>query len=101
MVKDSGANIGIANDGDADRAIFIDEKGWFYHGDRPLSLVAKYEVEKRGGGTVVTPVSSSISAKDVVEEAGGKLVYTAVGSPIVAREMIRLDAIFGGEETED
>ncbi len=98
VVKDTGADLGIANDGDADRAIFVDDRGRFLHGDRTLTLVAKNEVERRGGGIVVTPVSSSSSVKDVVEEAGGKLVYTAVGSPIVAREMIRLDAIFGGEE---
>ncbi len=98
MVKETDADLGIANDGDADRAIFIDENGRFLHGDRTLTLVAKNEVEKHGGGTVVTPVSSSSSVKDVVEEEGGELVYTAVGSPIVAREMIERKAIFGGEE---
>ncbi len=98
MVKNTGADLGIANDGDADRAIFIDEKGSFMHGDRTLTLMAKKEVEENGGGIVVTPVSSSSSVKDVVEKAGGELVYTAVGSPIVAREMIQRKAIFGGEE---
>ncbi len=98
MVKETDADLGIANDGDADRAIFIDENGRFLHGDRTLTLIAKNEVEKHGGGTVVTPVSSSSSVKDVVEEGGGTLIYTAVGSPIVAREMIKREAIFGGEE---
>ncbi len=98
MVKTTGADLGIANDGDADRAIFIDEKGSFMHGDRTLTLVAKRTVKEHGGGIVVTPVSSSSSVKDVVVEEGGELVYTAVGSPIVAREMIKRKAVFGGEE---
>ncbi len=98
MVKNTGADLGIANDGDADRAIFIDDKGNFMHGDKTLTLMAKNVVIKNGGGVVVTPVSSSSSVKDVVEEEGGKLVYTAVGSPIVAREMLKLKAVFGGEE---
>lgn len=98
LVKDSDADIGIANDGDADRAIFIDEKGRYLHGDKTLTLMAKNIVRDNGGGTVVTPVSSSTSVEDVVEESGGELIYTEVGSPIVAREMIKKDAIFGGEE---
>lgn len=98
MVKETRADLGIANDGDADRAIFIDDKGRFLHGDKTLTLMAKNRVKVMGGGKVVTPVSSSSSVKDVVEETGGELIYTAVGSPIVAREMIEQGAIFGGEE---
>ncbi len=98
MVKETGADVGIAHDGDADRAIFVDEKGGFLHGDETLTLMAKELVKQNHGGIVVTPVSSSSSVKDVVEENGGELIYTKVGSPIVAREMIERDAIFGGEE---
>ncbi len=98
MVQETDADLGIANDGDADRAIFIDEYGNYLHGDKTLTLMAKTIVEDNEGGLVVTPVSSSSSVKDVVEEAGGELLYTAVGSPIVAREMINKEAIFGGEE---
>ncbi len=98
VVKKSGADIGIANDGDADRTIFIDEKGRFLHGDKTLTLTAKKLVEDNDGGIVITPVSSSTSVEDVVKNSGGDLIYTAVGSPIVAREMIERGAIFGGEE---
>lgn len=98
MVQETDADLGIANDGDADRAIFIDENGKYLHGDKTLTLMAKTIVEDNNGGLVVTPVSSSSSVKDVVEEAGGELLYTAVGSPIVAREMINKGAVFGGEE---
>jgi len=98
LVKSSDADLGIANDCDADRAIFIDDKGRFLHGDKTLTLMAKKIVEEIGGGTVVTPVSSSTSVEDVVKSSGGDLLYTAVGSPIVAREMIDRGAVFGGEE---
>ncbi len=98
LVQETDADLGIANDGDADRAIFIDENGKYLHGDKTLTLMAKTIVENNDGGLVVTPVSSSSSVKDVVEKADGELLYTAVGSPIVAREMIERNAIFGGEE---
>jgi len=98
LTEETDADLGIAHDGDADRTIFIDEKGEYVHGDRTLTLVAKELVKANGGGTVITPVSSSSSVADVVEENGGELIYTAVGSPIVARRMIEEDAIFGGEE---
>ncbi|MFP4001982.1 MAG: phosphoglucosamine mutase, partial [Thermoplasmata archaeon] len=98
LTSKADIDIGIAHDGDADRAIFIDENGKYIHGDKILTLIAKRLVEEKGGGTVVTPVSSSSSVEDVVEENGGRLIYTAVGSPIVARKMKEEDAIFGGEE---
>ncbi|MFW5898301.1 MAG: phosphoglucosamine mutase [Candidatus Saliniplasma sp.] len=98
LVKETDADIGIANDGDADRAIFIDENGRYLHGDKTLTLMAKTVVQENEGGTVVTPVSSSTSVEDVVKDAGGELIYTRVGSPIVAREMIEKGALFGGEE---
>lgn len=98
MVKGSGADLGIAHDGDADRTIFVDEKGRYLYGDKSLAIVAEYMVRKNGGGTVVTPVSSSMAVEDVVKRAGGEIVYTRVGAPIVARKMIEVGAVFGGEE---
>ncbi|MFO8109811.1 MAG: phosphoglucosamine mutase [Thermoplasmata archaeon] len=98
MVTNVGADLGIAHDGDSDRAIFFDEKGNFLHGDKTLTLMAKKMVKENGGGKVVTPVSSSSSVEDVVKENDGELIYTAVGSPIVARKMMEIGGIFGGEE---
>jgi phosphomannomutase/phosphoglucomutase len=98
MVRETGANLGIAHDGDADRTIFVDDKGRFVHGDRSLAVVAGAMVAENGGGIVVTPVSTSLCVEEVVKRAGGELVYTRVGAPIVARKMIELEAIFGGEE---
>ncbi|RUM34634.1 MAG: phosphoglucosamine mutase [Archaeoglobus sp.] len=96
-VRDAKADIGIAHDGDADRATFVDERGEFVPEDVMLALMAKHYVEKNGGGIVVTPVSSSKCVEDAVKEAGGKVVYTPVGSPVVAETMLREKAVFGGE----
>ena len=96
-VKAIGADLGIAYDGDADRAIFVDGEGSYVYGDKSLAIVAGYMVE-RDGGTVVTPVSTSSCVEEYVRKKGGNVVYTRVGAPIVARKMIEIGALFGGEE---
>ena len=96
-VVDAGADIGIAHDGDADRVIFLDEKGNYIQGDVSLSIMAKHSIKNKGD-IAVTPVSTSTSFEDVVKENGGAVVYTRVGAPIVARKMIEVGAVFGGEE---
>ena len=93
-----GAELGIAHDGDADRAVFVDEKGTYLPGERILTLLAQEFVRRHPGGVVVTPVSASQSVEDVVRALGGEVVYTRVGSPVVTREMQRRRAVFGGEE---
>jgi phosphomannomutase/phosphoglucomutase len=98
MVKDTGADMGIAHDGDADRTIFVDDRGRYMYGDKSLAIIAEAMVRENGGGTVVTPVSSSMAVEDVVRRAGGNVVYTRVGAPVVARKMIEIGAVFGGEE---
>ena len=97
FTKNAGADVGIAYDGDADRAIFVDEKGNYIYGDKTLAVLSGYKVEKKKG-IVVTPVSTSSCVEDYVKAKGGKVVYTKVGAPIVARKMKELNAIFGGEE---
>lgn len=96
-VPEVDADIGVAQDGDADRAIFIDEKGTYIWGDKTLALGAKYAT-KKNGGIAVTPVTTSSCFDDVVLKNNGNVIHTAVGSPIVARVMIKEKAVFGGEE---
>ncbi|MGI0150453.1 MAG: phosphoglucosamine mutase, partial [Thermoplasmata archaeon] len=93
-----GADVGIAHDGDADRAVFVDAKGNFLPGERLLTLMARDAVRRRSGGVVVTPVSSSQSVEDAVGPLGGTVVYTRIGSPTVTHEMKSRGAVFGGEE---
>ena len=96
-VKAVNADLGVAYDGDADRAVFVDEKGNFIYGDKSLAIMAGYIVEKKRG-KVVTPVSTSSCVEEYVKARGGEIVYTKVGAPIVARKMVEVDAVFGGEE---
>jgi phosphomannomutase/phosphoglucomutase len=93
-----GADLGVAQDGDADRAIFIDENGTYLHGDKTLALAGKYITKQKKGGISVTPVTTSSVFEDVVIENSGEVIYTRVGSPMVARVMIERNAVFGGEE---
>jgi len=97
-VHEAGASFGIAQDGDADRAIFVDENGTYISGDKSLSLVGKYITGEKKGGVVVTPVTTSTCFEDVIRENGGSVIYTKVGSPVVARVMKEKNAVFGGEE---
>lgn len=96
-VPEVKADLGAAQDGDADRAIFVDEKGNYIWGDKSLALAAKYTTNKNGG-IAVTPVTTSSCFDDVVKENDGEVIHTAVGSPIVARVMMEKNAVFGGEE---
>lgn len=97
-VSENGASFGVGLDGDADRAIFIDEHGSYIWGDKSLSLIGKYITKKKKGGVTVTPVTTSTCFEDVIRQNKGQVIYTKVGSPIVARVMKENNAVFGGEE---
>jgi phosphomannomutase/phosphoglucomutase len=96
LVKMTGADLGAAQDGDADRIVFIDENGEFINDEVLLAMMAKYMLEHEKG-PVVTPVSSSQRMEDIAKNAGVELYWTAVGSINVARKMMEINAVFGGE----
>lgn len=98
LVKDTKANLGIAHDGDADRCVFVDNKGNYVPGDITLALLARSIVMANRGGYIVTPVATSSLIDELVESAGGEVVRTAVGAPIVSRKMMEIGGKFGGEE---
>jgi phosphomannomutase / phosphoglucomutase len=97
-VPEVEAAVGVGLDGDADRAIFVDEQGKYIWGDKSLSLVGRYITKEKKGGLTVTPVTTSTCFEDVIHQNKGSVVYTKVGSPIVARTMMEKHAVFGGEE---
>ncbi len=96
-VKSVSADIGIAHDGDADRAVFVDENGDYVQGDKSLALFAVDALERHGKGIVVIPINTSKAVQDAVESRGGKVEYSAIGSPGIARRMMENRAILGGE----
>lgn len=98
-VAETKADFGVAHDGDADRAVFVDDKGQFVTGDQSFALLAGHALSRNGRrGLICTPVSTSSLVEEVTKSHGGRLVYTAVGSPIVGRRMRTDEAVFGGEE---
>jgi phosphomannomutase/phosphoglucomutase len=92
----AGANMGIAHDADADRAVFIDDKGRFVNEDVLLALMTQYKLRQKPG-IVVTPVSSSSLIEDIARQYDSKVIWTMVGSIHVARKMMEVGAVFGGE----
>lgn len=99
LVRETGADAGIAHDGDADRVVFVDENGDFVDEEVLLAMMASYVLKHSTvkDRKVVTPISSSMRIKDVTQSAGGELIWTAVGSIYVARTMMETGAVFGGE----
>ena len=98
VVKELGADIGLAHDGDADRTICIDEKGNFVLGDKTFTLVEREMLKENNGGTIVTTVATSQAIYDIAEEYNGEVIATAVGDLLVARKLKDTDGLFGGEE---
>ncbi|MDA4128749.1 MAG: phosphoglucosamine mutase [Thaumarchaeota archaeon] len=97
-VRSVGADLGVAYDGDGDRAIFCDEVGGIYWGDQTGPLIADYLLEKSPGGTIVTPVSSSQAVEAVAKKRNAKVLRTRVGSVDVSRTVLERKALFGFEE---
>src|SRR2546430_7932211 len=84
LVSGGHADLGIAHDGDADRAIFVDDKASFVYGDKSLALLAKAAIQGRGG-TVLTPGGTPSLLGDVVRAAGGGAVLARARLPVVPR----------------
>jgi phosphomannomutase/phosphoglucomutase len=97
-VKALGADLGVAFDGDADRSIFIGEKGEIYWGDKTFAVIEKFFLKKNPNAKIVTPVSSSTLVKDTADAYKGEIVWTKVGSVTVSQTMKELNAKLGGEE---
>lgn len=96
LMKTGTFDLGVAHDGDADRAIFSDENGNFIDGDKTLALFVKHYAKP--GDKVVTPISSSDAIDDIGREIGVEIIRTRIGAPIVSRTMIEKKARLGGEE---
>ncbi|PWI46098.1 phosphomannomutase/phosphoglucomutase [Streptomyces sp. ICBB 8177] len=98
-VRETGADIGLAFDGDADRCFVIDERGEPVSPSAITALVAARELAKHPGETVIHNLITSWSVPEVVKECGGTPVRTRVGHSFIKQEMARTGAIFGGEHS--
>ena len=97
-VKSLGADLGIAHDGDADRAVFLDEDGRILWGDQSFAIVARHVLSKKPGSVLVTPVSSGRLIEDIAKESGATIDWTVVGSVVVSHRVEEIGAELGGEE---
>ena len=96
-VKESGAELGIAWDGDADRCFFIDASGEFCDGDFICALLARAALRKNPGGTILYDPRSSRAVPDLVAAEGGRSDLSRVGHAFFKARMREEGAVFGGE----
>ncbi len=95
------ADLGVAFDGDADRALFVDQKGNIVDGDATLWIMAQFLRGKGGlaNDTVVATVMSNIGLEIALTSAGLNMIRTPVGDKYVLDELIRTGSDLGGEQS--
>jgi phosphomannomutase len=98
-VREHGADIGLAFDGDADRVFVVDERGAAVSPSAITALVAVRELAKGRGNTIIHNLITSQAVPEIVREHGGAPVRTRVGHSFIKAEMARTDAVFGGEHS--
>jgi phosphomannomutase len=96
-VRASGADLGIAWDGDADRCFFIDGSGEFCDGDFICALLARAALAKNPGATILYDPRSSRAVPDLVAAEGGRSDLSRVGHAFFKARMREEKAVFGGE----
>ena len=98
-VREHGADLGLAFDGDADRCFVVDERGGAVSPSAITALVAVRELAKHPGATVIHNLITSRAVAEIVHENGGVPVRTRVGHSFIKAEMARTGAVFGGEHS--
>jgi phosphomannomutase len=92
-------DLGVAFDGDADRAFFIDDEASPLSGSTVTALIARWMLRRRPGSTIIHNLITSRAVPEVVREAGGVPVRTRVGHSYIKQVMAESGAIFGGEHS--
>jgi len=100
-VREHGAGLGLAHDGDADRVLAVDENGNLVDGDQIMVICAR-DLKSKGRlakNTVVVTVMSNLGLHLALQESGIKVIQTRVGDRYVLEELLRTGATFGGEQS--
>lgn len=98
LVKKTGADAGVIYDGDADRVMFVDEKGNFVSPDLMIAVLGHYFIGERGEkGYVIQDIRSSKAIGEYLEPMGAKMYTWKVGRANAARRLREIDGIWGGE----
>jgi phosphoglucosamine mutase len=100
-VRETGARIGIAHDGDGDRCILCDERGEILDGDEILTILALHALRQGQlpASTLVVTVQSNLGVDVALREAGGRVLRTSVGDRYVIERMMLEKATLGGESS--
>jgi len=98
-VREHGADIGLAFDGDADRCFVIDETGEVVSPSAITGLIATRHLAIEPGATILHNVITSRAVPEIVAEHGGTSIRTPVGHSLIKAEMARTGAVFGGEHS--
>ena len=98
-VIDSGADIGLAFDGDADRCFVVDERGHLVSPSVLTALIAVRELAREPGAAVIHNLITSRAVPEIIAEHGGTPVRTRVGHSFIKARMAETGAVFGGEHS--
>jgi phosphomannomutase len=98
-VREVGADVGLAFDGDADRCFVVDERGEIVSPSTLTALIAVRELAREPGSTIIHNLITSRAVPEIVAQHGGKPVRTRVGHSFIKAEMARTGAVFGGEHS--
>lgn len=99
MVRSEGADAGVAFDGDADRAVFVDETGEPLSGSATTSVISRWYLGRWPGARIVHNLICSRGVAETIRAAGGVPVRTRVGHSFIKRVMADTGAVFGGEHS--
>ncbi len=98
-VRETGADLGLAFDGDADRCFVVDERGEIVNPSTLTALIASRELAKHPGSVVIHNLITSRAVPEVIVECGGTPVRTRVGHSFIKATMAETGAVFGGEHS--
>jgi phosphomannomutase len=98
-VQATGADLGLAFDGDADRCFVVDEQGRAVSPSAVTALISARELSRHPGATIIHNLITSRTVPEVIGEHGGVAVRTRVGHSFIKEQMARTGAVFGGEHS--
>jgi phosphomannomutase len=98
-VTESGADIGLAFDGDADRCFVVDERAEIVSPSALTALIAVRELEREPGAAIIHNLITSLAVPEIISEHGGRPVRTRVGHSFIKARMAETGAVFGGEHS--
>lgn len=98
LVTENSCDLGIIFDGDADRVMFVDEKGRFISPDLMIAVMANYFIQEKGiKAKVLQDIRTSKAVSEYIERLGGEMHMWRVGRAYAALKLREIDGLFGGE----